>query len=866
MTVTPDPQFIASIQAANVAVGGPQTIIADGQPIVAPTLAEVLAYLANVRAHYQRWADTSDEPATDAPDEAASDGDAPDHDASDDGAKQAQRVVSEPDLFIEMRALPMRLAAYRPQPGAGDAPTVELLSAVQNAQRTFILGEPGSGKSAALERLAWVTASHSLQRAHREADAPVVVPLLARLADYRGEADLIPLLRRALNQLGPWQLGDGSVRLLLWARNLRFVLLLDGLNEIERAQVGAGRKALRGHRSDYRQHVLHLSCRTADFDAEQEANPELQVLPDAQLWTVQELLDTIAYWGDADGESDVRDYLRFHLGEANGRRLYAQLRQDERLTSLVRLPLFLWMFKEAAGEGDGELPRNRGELLRGFVRAPRVLGRIAKGERALVEQCLETLGWQLQQAGVLQCDGTTLYRALAEARGQQSQPPDALREALKQSGLLLDLGDERYKFLHQLLQEYAAAAHLLRRGQTAAQVPALGQDEWWREPCQVALWLDQSLHTPPYLLGLMDNASVDLRVRVAAATILGEVGDPRFVRKRYANNVEAIEPAMVRIPAGQAILGGEDDEAYDGEKPQCRVAIRAFDLAVYPVTNAEFACFVDAGAYDDPTLWTRAGQAWLRGEVALDPETEQTLRRLFQNFSQDVEGWIARTKQTQALDDASAASYRHIAAHYSEDEYVQAYAQQVLGEQRRTPYYWDDSRFNHPTQPVVGVNWYEAMAYAAWLTRVSGQAYCLPSEAEWEWAVRRWAAPRFWSWGTRRHDRRYPWGNAWDGARCNWRGSGLNRPNPVGVYHQGRTDDGLHELAGNVYEWTLSLYRPYPYQPTDGREEIEDEGLRVLRGGSWYVDRTNVRCAYRDRDLPWNGSNNYGFRLARASL
>ena len=153
---------------------------------------------------------------------------------------------------------------------------------------------------------------------------------------------------------------------------------------------------------------------------------------------------------------------------------------------------------------------------------------------------------------------------------------------------------------------------------------------------------------------------------------------------------------------------------------------------------------------------------------------------------------------------------------------MEAYADQILGEQRREPYYWSDSRFNQRNQPVVGVNWYEALAYAAWLSRVTGKAYRLPTEAEWEWAARR-------------NTRRYPWGNEWDPDRCNWRGSALNRPNPVGVYRQGATVDGLQELAGNVYEWTLSLYRPYPYEPDDGREEIDVEGLRVLRGGSWYI-------------------------------
>ena len=58
-----------------------------------------------------------------------------------------------------------------------------------------------------------------------------------------------------------------------------------------------------------------------------------------------------------------------------------------------------------------------------------------------------------------------------------------------------------------------------------------------------------------------------------------------------------IEPALVSIPAGRALLGGDDPEAYDDEKPQCSVPVARFALAVYPVTNREFRCFVDAGGY-----------------------------------------------------------------------------------------------------------------------------------------------------------------------------------------------------------------------------------------------------------------------------
>ena len=838
MNLTPDPIHIESLQAANVVIGGTQVVILDNQRIDVPTLSDMVAYLAGVRRHYRRWADE--------PDGTLNEADA-----------------ANGDIFIETRALPMRVAQYAPQRMEGEGQSVELLAAVQGANRTIVLGEPGSGKSAALERLAWVTATETLQRVQADPTAPLVVPVLARLADYAGAADLTPVVRSALNELGPpWQLGDTSVRLLLWAKNVQFVLLLDGLNELRRAYVEDGRKAIRSHLRNYRSHVVHLTCRTADFDAEQEAHPEFQVLPDASLWTVQPLVDDIRYWADDKGESDVREYLRYHLKD-KAEPLYTHLRSDDRLASLARVPLFLWMFKQAAADGQGALPRNRGELLRSFVKASRVLGRVPVNEdRPVVEASLACVGWQLQEAGELQCGGEALYNALETAKGKRSIDLDTLKAHLKRTGLLLDLGDDRYKLLHQLVQEYAAAAHLLAAKATEAQIPLLARDEWWRETCILALWLDTTLHTPAYLSGLMGDAAVDLRVRVAAATILGEVGDPRFVRRTYTGGVAAIEPQMVRIPAGTAILGGQDEGAYDDEQPESHVPVAAFELAAYPVTNVEFACFVEAGGYDDPSLWTAGGQAWLRGEGQLDPETEQDLRRLYRIFSRDVEAYIANAKRLYAMDDATADNRRWWAIHGTEDRYVQAYASQIFGEQRREPVYWQDSRYNRRTQPVVGVNWYEAMAYAAWLARVTGKGYCLPSEAQWEWAARRRQKRTLWNWGNR-SGRRYPWGDKWDGSKCNWRGSGLNTPNPVGVYPHGVTADGLHELAGNVYEWTATLYRPYRYRADDGREAANVEGLRVVRGGSWYTDQRTVRCAFRNWDIPWFRLDNRGFRLAR---
>lgn len=155
-----------------------------------------------------------------------------------------------------------------------------------------------------------------------------------------------------------------------------------------------------------------------------------------------------------------------------------------------------------------------------------------------------------------------------------------------------------------------------------------------------------------------------------------------------------------------------------------------------------------------------------------------------------------------------------------------------------------------PNQPVVGVNWYEAMAYAAWLAYITGKAYRLPTEAEWEWAARR-------------NQRIYPWGDVWEANRCNTNLSSLKHTTPVGIYPQSATPDGVHDLAGNVNEWTSSLYRPYPYT-TGSHENMEANAPRVIRGGSWFEEPSRVRGAARQGSAPLRKSRHVGFRLAQS--
>jgi len=72
---------------------------------------------------------------------------------------------------------------------------------------------------------------------------------------------------------------------------------------------------------------------------------------------------------------------------------------------------------------------------------------------------------------------------------------------------------------------------------------------------------------------------------------------------------------------------------------------------------------------------------------------------------------------------------------------------------------------------------------------------------------------------------------------------------------------GLHDMHGNVWEWTRSTYRPYPYDPADGRDNLTDAGAKVVRGGSWYDRPKRSRSAYRLSYPAWRKVYNVGFRV-----
>jgi formylglycine-generating enzyme required for sulfatase activity len=186
------------------------------------------------------------------------------------------------------------------------------------------------------------------------------------------------------------------------------------------------------------------------------------------------------------------------------------------------------------------------------------------------------------------------------------------------------------------------------------------------------------------------------------------------------------------------------------------------------------------------------------------------------------------------------------------------------------PTYWHDRRLNDATQPVTGVDWYDAYAYCGWAGRH------LPTEAQWEKAAR---GPS---------GQEYPWGNTWTAANSNNAESTFGHPilshqqwihllaplrlealqrltTPVGSFPDGVSPYGVHDMGGNLWEWCQDAYQKdyYRYAPSRNPPGPPSSPYKVLRGGCWSSYRGEIRAAYRNYDLATDRHLEVGFRCVR---
>lgn len=258
---------------------------------------------------------------------------------------------------------------------------------------------------------------------------------------------------------------------------------------------------------------------------------------------------------------------------------------------------------------------------------------------------------------------------------------------------------------------------------------------------------------------------------------------------------------MVLIPAGNYPLGRDDGPAE--ERPAHQVAIRPYYIDAYPVTTQQYVDWANTHT----NLVNARGGDRRRWDGPLHPAEsdavrDQNGREIFTTDDSDDDSRVLRRDGRFAVEQGFA------------------------------------------DHPVTEVYWWGAHLYC------QARGARLLTEAGWEAAAR----------GT--EGRTYPWGNeAPNDSRAQF-GKRYGETSPVTAHPAGATPQGVYDLVGNLYEWTSSLDRPYPYVANDGREDLLSRDLRITRGGAHDERAANMRPTDRDgysRD-PFAGHHHIGFR------
>ncbi len=740
-------------------------------------------------------------------------------------------------------------------------------------------GKPGSGKTTLLRHIALAFARGE-QAEKLGWTGPVPLPLLVSLRNFgaflqcknREGVYLGPQPRALLEYLEEFLRG-AQVRfspefLPQRLEGGQCILLLDALDEVsgELRDGGDLRAAVARQVAAFIQHYRPLGNRfvlTSRPRAYQDSGEMRQALPQPQVCDVLDL-DRQSYQQLIHNLLAVltRDPAKSAREAAD---LIKRVAHNQQLTELISNPLLCTTLVLVYKYHGRRLPERRVDVLdevvtlllgrlegeRRYLSSPDALakaGTMARTTERAIEfrrRALVDVAWAMQMASQAEIAGTAVEEVLASfyCKEERATEDEAIRWAEEflsiaheRSGLFIAIDEGLHTFAHQAFREYFAATHLVYAGEERLISEVLKHapqpDDWWQQvlllagahprlspgaagrlierlmgdgvldhvelAARFAQDMTDKLPGPQrkplqdWLVNQMLNPENSAKVRARAGRALALTDDPRRGVGLREDGLPDIE--WVDIPAGLFLMGSADeDQGADGaEKPQHEVLLAEYQISKYPVTQTQYAAFVQAGGYDVAQYWREAEKAgyWREGQVK-GP-------------------WDAAWRSAP-------------------EDYGGAF-----------------SLANHP---VVGVMWYEALAYCRWLSEVLGKKIELPSEAEWEKAAR----------GTEALI--YPWGAEPDPERANCDETGIGNTSAVGCFPGGISPYGCLEMAGNVWEWTRSIKQGYPYKADDGREDLAGESSRVLRGGAFLNDPRYARCAYRHWNLPNNHDRLDGFRI-----
>lgn len=485
-------------------------------------------------------------------------------------------------------------------------------------------------------------------------------------------------------------------------------------------------------------------------------------------------------------------------GRKSAEELCLELQSHKAFRALIENPLMLTTVCILYYEGE-KLPEQRAELYRKFVENL-VKRRFTESDRFL--EVLKGFGFKMQQSGE---KGIGRNDALAIVKKTFRQLKDedisdynrriaAIFDKFEPQCGLLRLEDGIYRFWHLTFQEYLAAEYLI----ATSEEPVKAIESF--------LTKDQYRETVRLYIGCLS-----LNQKNVAARII------RNVLQRQDASIEEI------LLVGEALVD---------IKKQRRDELLTEELQqrYWEVINQD--------------LISRKRKAEL-GEIIGWIGDERDLMEFvkIEGGTYSLEGFGKRTIQPFSISKYPVTNHWFAefikAGGYENREFWSDEGWQFCERnQIRKPRYWGERELNCPNLPVVGISWYEAVAFTAWLNASKYQGYStyrLPAEQQWQAAA------------AGKDSRTFPWGNDFDEKKVNcFEGENrVGKTSAVGILSNGDTPEGVADLAGNVWEWTSS-------------EEGSD---RVLHGGSWRDDAGFCRCAYRIYSRPGLRYVDIGFRV-----
>jgi formylglycine-generating enzyme required for sulfatase activity len=803
-------------------------------------------------------------------------------------------------------------------------------------RRLVLLGDPGSGKSTFVNFVALCLAGEALH--HPQANlALLTAPLpddLAATDELDEEAPpqpwvhgpLLPvrivlrdfaarglpeeetpatanhLWRFIVAELEAAALGDFAPHLHKELMNQGGLILFDGLDEVPDAE--SQRTQIKHAIEDFADTFVH--CRmlvTSRTYAYQHQEWRLTSFVAAILapFTKGQVCTFIDRWYAHIGE--IR---HLHPDDAQGRAelLKHAINSSDRLRALAERPLLLTLTASLHAWRGGSLPDRREELYADAVELlldwweSQRVARDAQGHTVLTQPSLsewlrvdrgkmrsllnevafEVHASQPTLVGTADIPESMLVTRLLYINENEDVKPRLLVAYLSQrAGLLLPRGVKNYTFPHRTFQEYLAACYLTDVDYPDQIAELSRQDpNRWREVTLLA-GSKAARGTSSAIWALVDAlcfrepsdpsyVAADLWGAHLAGQVLVEAANLSQISARHLPKVERVArslahalrsqvlPPTERALAGRSLarLGDPRVEAMTveemefcyvppgpfamGDQAEPYLVEYAYWIGRFPVTNAQYARFVEADGYSEPRYWPEAARA---------------------------DFWQPKGFQGR-------------------------YDSRPRKEPRKL-----DEPFALPNHPVVGISWYEALAYTRWLTDyLYGQGALspawkveLPNEHEWEKAARGGfqipVQPVISNLGQLADipdqplaqienplpARVYPWGDLASPDYANFENTEIGATNVVGCFPLGAAPSGAEEMSGGIWEWTRSLERPLPYPSApQGVADRENPGAhpeipRILRGGAYQYYEYFVRCAERSGSAPDDWNKLYGFRL-----